>query len=336
MLSDHSTVSVPYVRMLLGGAQAAGLGLAELLAAVGLAPEALADSDGRVPREATFRLWQELAVRTRDDAIGLHVAERLQPGAFAVLDYAARNAPTLGEAFARLARYSRLVHDLAEVRLEVTGRIARLSYDVPKDPRASPRQAAEWAVAIWLVAGRQILEEEWVPTEVWFQHEAPHDTREHRRLFKAPIAFERSTNALLMEAALLERPARRADHQLGAILDRYAQDLLDRLPKVEAFTDRVRRLVAEALRGGDPSVEAVARRLQMSPRTLQRRLKDEGASHQDLVDTMRCELATQYLGERQMAIGEAAFLLGFSEPSAFHRAFKRWTGTTPGEFRRTQ
>ena len=117
------------------------------------------------------------------------------------------------------------------------------------------------------------------------------------------------------------------------MLDRHAEELLAKFPPQHSLVDQVRSIITTELRGGDPSLEHVADKLSLTPRTLQRKLQDLGISHNALLDQMRRQLAMRYLREREMAICEVAYLLGFSESSSFHRAFKRWTGVTPKEFR---
>ncbi|HYY42110.1 MAG TPA: helix-turn-helix domain-containing protein, partial [Pyrinomonadaceae bacterium] len=171
---------------------------------------------------------------------------------------------------------------------------------------------------------------------VSFQHPQPADTTEHRRIFRAPVHFDQPRNELVLDRALLALPLARADAGLCALLDRHAQELLARLPQRDDTTAQVRRLLSDALSGGDPNIAAVARQLGLSARTLQRKLRAEGTSYQDLLDLMRRDLARRYLQERDMAVCEVAYLLGFSGPSAFHRAFRRWTGVTPKEFRQAK
>jgi AraC-like DNA-binding protein len=176
---------------------------------------------------------------------------------------------------------------------------------------------------------------DWTPREVCFQHDAPPDIQEHERIFRAPVKFNMPVSKLVFDQALLQLPLIEADPVLSAVLDRHAEELLAKLPRRGGLTDEVRALLRQAINGGDPSLEAVSQQLNLSPRTLQRKLKDEHTSHQDLLDEMRRDLSVRYLREPEMAICEVAYLLGFSEPSAFHRAFRRWTGTTPREYRRT-
>jgi AraC-like DNA-binding protein len=186
------------------------------------------------------------------------------------------------------------------------------------------------------VVARQATGADFAPVEVRFRHGAPADPSEHRRLFRAPLRFESGMNGVVLRRDLLDAPLVKADAGLCAVLERHAAELLRRIPHATVLSERVRQLVAKDLASGVPSAGAVARGLSMSRRSLQRHLRADGTSHRDLVDTLRRELAMAYLAERRIAVAEVAFLLGFSEASAFHRAFKRWSGTTPAEYRRSR
>jgi AraC-like DNA-binding protein len=173
----------------------------------------------------------------------------------------------------------------------------------------------------------------WIPIEVRFPHSAPENTSEHYRLFGCSVKFGRDRGELLFSRDLLEMPFLSADVNLQAILEAQVVAMLQKLPKSDAVTDAVRRYLAGELCNGEPTLEQIAPRLHMSARTLHRRLEDEGTSFRQILTEVRRELATRHLSERRLAIGEIAFLLGFSEPSAFHRAFKRWTGYAPLTYR---
>jgi AraC-like DNA-binding protein len=180
---------------------------------------------------------------------------------------------------------------------------------------------------------RNIASAEFTPTAVEFQHNEPADISEHQQLFRCPIKFNSRTNKLHFPSSYLSLPIEKADASLCALLDRHAEELLAKFPPRDSLVDQVRSIIASEFRGGDPSLEHVADQLRMTPRTLQRKLQELGTSHNELLEQMRRQLAMRYLREREMAICEVAYLLGFSESSSFHRAFKRWTGLTPKEFR---
>jgi AraC-like DNA-binding protein len=311
------------------------LDLGPILEAAGAARTLLDDPDARIPHVVALAVWREAARWSGDDAFGIHTAEQIRPGAFDVLDYATRCSATLGAGLKCLVRYHRILHDAAVVRLSVEGERASLTHALPRDGTGLPRHTAEFIVAAWLVVARQATGVDLVPLEVSFCHQAPSDLTEHGRVFRAPIAFERPTNGLVLPRASLDTPLVDADRGLCAVLERHMQDLLAKAPAATAFSDRVRQVVAGMLIHGGADAETVAGRLKMSRRTLQRRLQADGTSFRGLVDSLRRDLAMRYLCEREVAIAEVAFLLGFSEASAFHRAFRRWSGTTPSLYRKT-
>jgi AraC-like DNA-binding protein len=329
------TVSVRSVRPVVERLRALGLDVGTALSSAGADPAVLDDPAGRLPHALALAVWREAVRRSGDDAFGIHAAEQVRPGAFDVLDYATRSSATLGEGLERLVRYHRILHDAAVVQLRVEGNTARLTHALPAATGGLPRHTAEFIVVAWLVVARQATGLSIAPVEVSFQHAPPADLTEHRRLFRAPIRFDGPLNGIVLRRAVLDTPLVKADPGLCAVLDRHVRELIEKVPRATAFDDRVRQLVASGLSSGGASAATVARQLHMSRRTLQRQLGADGTSFRELSDTLRRELAMRYLCEREVAIAEVAFLLGFSETSAFHRAFRRWSGTTPSAYRKT-
>jgi AraC-like DNA-binding protein len=327
-----STVSTVFLRPIVEIAAKLGADRAALLASVGLTAAVLEDREARVPAEVERRLWHEAACATDDPDFGLHIAERAPPGAFDVLDYAAQASPTLGEAFDRVARYQRLMH--SGFVLEVVKRPGRVVLQqVSNGVVGFSRHTLEaWAATV-VMRGRLFAGLDWNPIEVELSHPAPAQTSEHRRIFRAPVYFDRDAVRLHVDLDLVERRLVTADRRLCEMLDEHACTRLARLPESTALAEHVRALIANAMSGGDPSLSAVSARLHLHPRVVQRRLRDEGTSHQLLLEEARRRLAVELLERSEMAICEVAYLLGYSEASAFHRAFKRWTGSTPAEAR---
>lgn len=185
----------------------------------------------------------------------------------------------------------------------------------------------------WLLASRQATGLNFVPLEVRFPHCAPADISEHQQLFGCKIQFGWERTELVFALELLDTPLVKADPALQAILEAQVVAVIEKLPKGEATTDAVRRHLASELGKGQPTLEQIALRLHMSSRTLRRYLDEEGTSFRQILSEVRRELASRHSSEGRLAIGEIAFLLGFSEPSAFHRAFKQWTGHAPLTYR---
>lgn len=328
----RSTLGVRGLAPVVAGLRALGHDPAPILAAVGLDAAVLADPDARVPAVQVMEVLRTGVARTGDDHLGLHLALHAPLDAFDVHTYVVLSSPTLGTGYERLARYQRLIHDAARLELRREGRTATLRHTLPGG-QAIPRQSAEFVVAAWLRAGRVALGAEWNPLEVRFAHAAPADVGPLADFFRCRLRFAAGEHALRFDAALLDRPCAAADPGLLAVLDRHAGALLARVPPVHSLADRVAVAVADGLRRGEARAGDIARRLHMSPRTLQRGLAAEGTSFAAILDRVRHETALRELAERRLSIAEIAFLLGFAELSSFYRAFKRWTGKTPAAFR---
>jgi AraC-like DNA-binding protein len=316
-----------------------GVAPEELCRAVQIDLSALEQADNRIPFAQLIMLYEHAARLTGDDAFGLRVGELSSPKMYDVLGYVTMNSGTFGEALNRLIRYQQIWTDAVTFSLEVTDSSAHLSYIyqienlLPKERR----QESENMMSAIMRFGRMATGIDWTPREVHFEHKQPESIFEHEKIFRAPVRFSASLTKLIFDSSLLALPLVEADTTLGALLERQAEDLLAKSPVQGAFINQVRKLIGEALHGGkDARLEIVSQKLGISSRTLQRKLREENTSYQELIEEMQRTLSKIYLQKPEMAICEVAYLIGFSQTSAFHRAFRRWTGLTPGEFRRAQ
>src|SRR5262249_53669824 len=192
----------------------------------------------------------------------------------------------------------------------------------------------EFAAGLALNTVRLMAGSDWAPAEVQFAHHAPRDTSEHARVFASPVSFGRSVNAFVVEREFAERRVPAADARLYPILLRYLDSIAQDLPDHDDLGSSVRKVVGDAMRDGEPSLTHVAATLAMAPRTIQRRLREQGTDFKALVADTRQYRAIRYLKDPRHTSTEIAYLLGYSEVSAFNRAFKRWTGSTPSAYRR--
>ena len=327
------TIQAKAVEKIVNAAAARGVKPEPLYNAIKLDPSVLLDADNRIPFAQVVDLYEKAAELTGDDNFGLHLGETISPSAFDVVGYSALNSATLGEAFRRVARYHSIWTDGALFILENSVDASAIVYKYLDTSLSQHRQDSEMTLATVTALCRNIAKPDFAPTAVEFQHDPPADISEHQRLFRCPIKFHAPSNKLYLDPHDLSLPIATADASLCALLDRHAKELLAKFPPRDSLVDQVRSIIAGEFRGGDPSLERVADQLGLTPRTLQRKLQESGASHNELLDQMRRQLAMQYLREPEMAICEVAYLLGFSESSSFHRAFKRWMGVTPKEFR---
>lgn len=321
------------LQLVLAGATARGADPRALLRAAKISGTDLADPDGRLPHAAALRMWTQAALATGDEHFGLHLCEQLPVDGLGPLGFAVRSSATLGEAYQRVARYLRLLVHGPVLDLRVDGSVVRLRHVPPTTSTGPSRHAVEFLLGNMVVLARKGVEPSLTPRAVGFRHAPPRDLEPYRPLFGRDVRFEQQHDELVLDRELLDRPQQQAEPSLASVLDQHLSSLLASAP-ADGFVERVDAALAAELERGEPSVGSIAARLHMSPRTLQRRLRDEGTSLTERLDRTRETLASRLLSEPSRSIGEVAFMLGFSEVSTFHRAFKRWTGLTPVAYRR--
>ena len=306
-----------------------------VLRAAGLSARELLDPDHFVDLEKMLVLQDAAAREVGDDTLGLTLALTYNADRLGVLAYALLNAPTVGVALRNLERYAHTLLQGVRVVIERRGSECVAGYDIPVGDRELRRQNAEGASVISLEVMRRLVGPEWRPRRVEFGHRKPDDLTQHNRVFGVPLRFEAEHSfALVFDAAELDRPVQGADTRILPIVQRY----LDEFPAPSGSDDgwprEIRTLIARNVSNGHPNMERIARLVGLSGRTLQRRLGERGLVWKTLVEEVRRELALRYLKDDSTSLTEIAFLLGYSDLSAFDRAFRRWTGTTPAVERR--
>jgi AraC-like DNA-binding protein len=278
------------------------------------------------------KLWDRAVAITGDGRLGMHVAMAAPINAFDVHAYAMLSSPKLRDAYHRACRYQSLINEATELTFSEGPKEGVLRHGLPGGGSVS-RQPAEFLVTTWLRFGRLVTGSQWAPTQVFFAHDRPTDAREHAAVFGAPLQFTSGQTAMHVPVAVLELANPRADATLVGLLDRYTSALLQRQPPLTTVSARVRAWLVEAHGAGVPAARQAAKALAMSERTLHRRLEQERTTFRKLLDQFRHEKAVALLASRRYSIAEVAFLLGYSELSAFYRAFRRWTGKSPAELR---
>lgn len=273
------------------------------------------------------------AAEAGDPFLGVHLGQRIRRGAYGLLEFSCRSAPTVGEALRRIVRYISLLNELVEVTL-VEGREVTVEQRIRGEPLCVGRHGNEFFLALLLSQSRQLAARPFAPTRAWLAHPRPRDVSELAALLGTDrLAFDRERNGMALPRAVMDLPLQTHDPALLALLDRQAEEALALRGSPSRFLGQLRQQIRDRLREGLPPLAEAARALHMSPRTLQRRLADEGTTWNALVDEVRQELARRWVAEGARPLGEIAFLLGYSELSAFLRAFKRWTGVPAGAYR---
>lgn len=326
------TTSSSWALSIVQALESAGIDCRQLFIELHLDYAALDDPDARFAQDDMTRLWQRAVAVSGDPAIGLNMARQARPAALNVVGYALMSSRNLKEGFARLVRYQRIIAEGADLDFQPCAQGYRLSLTIIGDRLPPARQSAEGSLAGCLTFCRWLTGTPLLPLEVSFQGQLPDDLVPYRQLFQAPLRFDAPRYALLFREEDVEMPLPTANEALAQLHDRFAGEYLSRFSDSKVM-HRARQILCRLLPQGEPRREVVAQALCLSERTLQRRLQEEGSSFQQLLDDTRRDLAVQHLAQPDLAPLEIAYLLGFADPSNFYRAFKRWFGVTPGEYR---
>lgn len=287
--------------------------------------------DSRIPLADWIELLRAIADVKPGPALGLTIGQHIAPRHAGVMGYIGLSCDTLGEALLRFERYHRLVYDGNPASMFVHGDVVSLSWGIE---HGLPGQLAdETAVAAFTTIVRQLVHDRLSPTAVNFVNAAPDDITPYTDFFGCPVTFGGSLTHVTFPVSFLARQIRHSDPGLRVLLESQAEALLRALPSSDGFEQGLKEALVRCLHNGTPTLEAVSDRLAMSVRTLQRRLQDKDLNFQQLLDRTRAELARGYLLDGTLSLSEIALLLGYSEQSAFNRAYKRWTGQTPGALR---
>lgn len=309
----------------------------------GVAPhETLGDAASRNPPRADehvevssyFEVWRRLVARLPDPTFPLRAASAFQLEDHELFGFLAMSCATLGEAYQKTAAYRALYCVGARWELEPTPEGTRLIWYPWAGDGRDPgyRAAMDFAVADMETDIRRLAVSQPRPTAVLLAHPAPADVSGFAAHYGVAPRFGSAHYELLYPPGLPELPILSFNSKLRDYFDQECKSLVDKLAPSSTTVDELRKLLIRAMDGGDTSIEAVAKRMGQSSRSLQRRLAEEGARYNDVLSDIRTEFAKRYLARGTISASEVAYLLGFTEPPAFFKAFKRWTGMTPGEF----
>jgi AraC-like DNA-binding protein len=328
-----ASISAGVVRALAEAVEAAGVSRDAFLSAVSCDGSELGGVEARVSGAKVYRLCELAMVVTDDPAFGLHFAERLSLSALVPVSHLIAHSATLRHALDSLARFQRLVsdhgcHEIVEQGDKVMMRCVAL-----RGSPAMQRFAAEQLTVFFLRVLRS-FDRQVVLEGVSFAYPAPAYSAEYERVFEGRARFDQPYTGLSFDRALLDRPAPHKDDDLHEALSSLAERRLMRILNRTPYALRVREVVVRAGAAQRSDMLDVARALGMSARSLRRHLSSEGKSFTAVVNEALAFVAKQLLRREQRTIQETAHEMGFSDPRVFHRAFKRWTGMTPGAYQR--
>lgn len=288
-------------------------------------------SDGRMPLAEWVTLLHMVAAEDPQPSVGLAIGQCIKPRHAGVIGYLALSCDTIGEALLRFERYHRLVYDGDPVQLDMTQDQVRISWGAAQGK--PDRLADETAMSAFATLTRTLVDASVTARSIEFMSDAPSNITPYEAFFACPVSFGRTRSSATFSADYLVLPIRHRDPGLRTLLEQQADTLIHALPENDEFGHLLKQALLRTLHQGEPTLENVASALHLSPRTLQRRLGSQGLSFHTLLETTRLALAQDYLANPTLSLTEIALLLGYSEQSAFTRAFRRWTGHTPRQAR---
>jgi AraC-like DNA-binding protein len=336
--SEQDLDSIPMAggglsRLAIARLQSAGVPMAPLLRRVGLTPEVIADPEERLSVRSQVALLDEAAIALKDDCLGFTLARDFDPRELGLLYYVMASSHTLGDALKRVARYSQITNEALVIGYREGNRlIINLSYSGV--PRHSERHQIEFCMFAVLRLCRVLTGQNLIPQHFSIAHHRAGGTSEMVRFVGTKVEFGAHTDEFALNVDARELPLIHSDTRLNDLLLKYCEAALaERKGDTSQLRTRVENAISTMLPHGRVLVEDVARGLGMSERTLARRLSDEGLNFTEILQQLRRDLAIRYLDDRKLHVSKIAWMLGFTEVSAFTHACRRWTGKTPRQMR---
>ena len=306
-----------------------GYDVDRLLLEVGCPMSEFENPDGQIPCELSTAFFCRTQEVRPFKNLWAHLGAETPIGVFKLLDYLVMTTDTVGEALAQLARYFKISGAPCTIEIKDDEDPVRMLLAVNG---TALKQSAEYGVALNVLRLRSETDGRVTIDHVSFVHQ-PDDVADLEQLFGCEVRGNGAWAGLAIPRADMAIPLRRRDPILREMLEQQAAPVASGAPEIDGGAQDVRRALSSRLTKGQTDIEVIARDLGTSARTLQRRLASAGLSYQDLLDNVRRDAAERYIGSTTLSIGEIAYLLGYSEPAAFHRAFKRWHDVTPQAFR---
>lgn len=333
-MSARFSIATHIAARIVDHARLRGLDVGAMLAESGLDEPTVRDVEGRIDVAGYVALWNAAVARSGDPAFAFQVASATSNETHNLLRFVCKTSANVLEAMQRASRYLAVITNASRWPLEMRGADgAIIGVERAGVVHATHRVLDEFTVAEIVSLGRTFTGDVFSPSRVCFTHDEPTHAQSYRAFFRVPVVFGHPRTEVHVDAAMLELPMRMADSAMSDFFTATIEALLEKTVATST-ADEVRRLIAEGLRGEAPALEDIARELGTSARTLRRRLADEGTTFHDLLDRTRFALAREHLTRGRLSLAEIAFFTGFSEASAFHRAFRRWSGSTPQAFAR--
>lgn len=330
--SKEPSVSAAFIGILKNYVESMGADFMAIATTAGVELESLEDGSSRVPAHCVMSIWQQAVSANQDPHPGLSFGREMArhyPGG-SILFTMMMNCPSVGCALDTFIRYHRIMADFVQPQRHQVGDYVHLTWEASHANRPLHPDFSEALICTYYAILKRLTHGKLQPVEIRFRHPNPGDLNPYQSVFKAPIRFGAQKDALVIEDKDLDIEIHLANKELFGILETHAIRIADTLGEGNNWTNKVLRSISGLiLQGIKPDLATVAKVLALSRRNLQVILKSEKSNFRCCLKAVRKQIALDYLAQPEVSIGEVAFLLGYSEQSAFNHAFRRWTGKSP-------
>lgn len=316
---------MPIIRDIVHGAALRGASLKQLCDELQISADALNDSAASVSFEKAYKSWESAVKYTGDPLLGLHLGEITKPSIMGLIGHLMQSSPDLLTAYQQVCRHAELATDMFRYSIVVGDKEVVLMYQAAKAwntvSPGSARQAVEQAMAgtlnvFCLLSGKKVS-----PVEAGFAYARPKAMRDYERIF-GNVSFNRKENSLRFKTEELKLPVKSYDKSMFALFDKLVREKISALKRSTSLSDAVRRILTDEFKGQIVPAGVVAGQLNMSVRTFQRKLNEEGSNYRDIASDLRKSFAKKLLSQRGTRVSEVARMLGYSEASALRKALK--------------
>jgi AraC-like DNA-binding protein len=327
---------MPIIRDIIFGAARRGAILEELCKKLQLQPDDLNQTEAKLSLQQGHQVWEEALKLTKDEFLGLHIGEATNPSIVGLVGHLMQSSPDLLTAFAHLEKFNKVVTEMffykvQNIHNQCIVSFSPISFWATNYPQTA-RQAVEQAMSGSLHICKLLTGKYLVPLQINFTYPAPKNIGEYQRVLKGELFFEQKENSLVFKLSDFKLPVIGYNKELLILFKQLCADYLLKLQAQESTADKVKATILQHFRQQIPQLDEVASFLNMTNRSLQRKLQAEGTNFQMITEEIREKLAVELISHNQFTINEIAYMLGYTESSTFRRAFKRWTGKNPKSY----
>ena len=309
-----------------------GIDVNIFLSDAGLDADILNSPDNKITLEKYHALFTKGASLTNDRFFGLHAGESFTMMSN-ILGYLMMNCTNTGEALRKYTQYQQLTEDIKKFDIIQNKNNIIIEISIKDDELDRDMHLVDYNLSGFVSYWRALTGKQFPAIETSFRHQGTFDISEYARIFKSRLTFRAEKNAFVVPKESTAIPILQPNEELLLYFEKHINDILKRVSIEETLTDKVRKNLIKSIKGDVPSIVEISKHFSMSVRSLQNKLNDEDTTYSAILNSLRKEMAIEYLKDKNVTIAEISFLLGFSEPSAFHRSFKKWTNATPNMFR---